>query len=68
MVIGMLIANGVCVAVGAFLLRTLLRPPADPTSVESFAAVLQAVRPTVRTRAAAARTWIPWTGKETRPC
>ena len=68
MLIGMMVANGACLLAGALLLRALMRPPADRTPVESFAAVLQAIRPTGGYRSVAAPTWIPWTRKGTRTC
>jgi hypothetical protein len=68
MLTGFVIINTLCVILGGVLLRTLSRRPADVTPVESFAAVLEAIRPAGGTRSANQPIWIPWSNKETRTC
>ncbi len=68
MLIGLVIANGVCLILGGVLLCILSRRPAEVAPVESFAAVLEAIRPSGDTRCPDQSIWIPWRNKETRTC
>ena len=68
MLIGLVIANGVCLILGGVLLCMLSRRPADTAPVESFAAVLEAIHPSGDPPCADQSIWIPWRNKETRTC